>query len=192
VNGTEPARRIEFDGITGSPYAWIKPSQIAVYDGADIHVLDIAQETHVTVAGTSATEWGPHFSPDGRWMAYTSDESGRYEVYVKPYPELSGAWAISSDGGEEPVWARDGRSLFYRNQDTWLQVPISTEPEFAAGIPRVVLEGPFINVPGRSYDVAPDGSRFLVIRDVGNEEFSRHVEVVLNWFDELERLIPTE
>jgi serine/threonine-protein kinase len=124
-------------------------------------------------------------------MAYTSDESGQYEVYVKPYPELSGAWAISTNGGEEPIWSRDGKSLYYRNGDTWLEVPISFDPNFSMGTPRVVLEGPYINVPGRSYDLSADGSKFLVILDEGTEEFSRHVEVVLNWFDELERLVPT-
>jgi hypothetical protein len=87
-----------------------------------------------------------------------------------------------------PIWS----PRFQTPAVSWLEVPISLDPDFTMGMPRVVLEGPCINVPGRSYDVSPDGSRFLVILDQGNEEFSRHVEVVLNWFDELERLVPTQ
>ena len=192
VDGSEPARPIGVEGVPGSsPYAWISENEIVLTGDGDINVVDIVKKTIIPAATTDASEWGPHFSPNGHWMAYTSDESGQYEVYVKPYPELSGAWAISSNGGEEPIWSRDGKSLYYRNGDTWLEVPISFDPDFSMGTPRVVLEGPFINVPGRSYDLSADGERFLVILDEGTEEFSRHVEVVLNWFDELERLVPT-
>jgi serine/threonine protein kinase/Tol biopolymer transport system component len=191
VDGSEPARPIGVEGVLGSPYAWITENEIVLTGDGDINVVDIVQKTVTPAAVTDAQEWGPHFSPNGRWMAYTSDESGQYEVYVKPYPELSGAWAISINGGEEPIWSRDGKSLYYRNGDTWLEVPISFDPNFSMGTPRVALEGPYINVPGRSYDLSADGSKFLVILDEGTEEFSRHVEVVLNWFDELERLVPT-
>jgi serine/threonine-protein kinase len=192
VDGSEPARAISPEGVLGAPYAWISENEIAISGGGDIHMVNIADQTSVPAAATDAQEWGPHFSPDGKWMAYTSDESGQYEVYVKPYPALTGAWAVSSDGGEEPIWSRDGRSLYYRNRDQWMEVPISVDPEFTAGKPRVALEGPFINVPGRSFDISADGNRFLVILDEGTEEFSRHVEVVLNWFDELERIVPTK
>jgi len=78
------------------------------------------------------------FSPDGKCMAYISDESGRFEVYVQPYPGPGGKWQISTEGGVEPVWARNGRELFYRNGDQMMAVEITTDPIFSAGRPGSV------------------------------------------------------
>jgi len=192
VDGSRPATPLPEAINKGNPYVWTSRNELFLYSNGEIVAVDLDDETVTDVAVSAASEWGPHMSPDEKWIAYTSDESGRYEIYVKAYPGSGGAWVISAEGGEEPIWSRDGRSLFYRNGDTWLEAPVSFEPEFTVGTPRVVIEGPYINVPGRSYDVSADGSKFLVILDEGNEEYSRHVEVILNWFDELERLVPTE
>ena len=83
---------------------------------------------------TPFDEFAPMFSPDGRWLAYLSDESGRLEVYVQPYPGPGGKWQISTEGGAEPVWARDGQELFYRsiNGDRMMAVEITTDPTFSA------------------------------------------------------------
>ena len=88
-------------------------------------------------------ESAPQFSPDGHWLAYVSDESGRYETYVQPYPGPGGKRQISTDGGTEPVWNRNGRELFYRSGNKMMAVDITTQPGFAAGKPRMLFEGPY-------------------------------------------------
>jgi serine/threonine-protein kinase len=161
--------------------------------GADILTLTVeGPREPELIVGTEATEWAPAFSPDGRWIAYTSDRDGKFQVYVRPYPDNDWVRQISDDFGEEPVWSPKGDELFYRNGDKWMAVSISTEPEFTAGTPQVLFEGPFNNVPGISYDVAPDGQRFLVLQPEYDDSQIRELHVVLNWFDELKRLVPAD
>jgi serine/threonine-protein kinase len=154
----------------------------------EIYVLPLEGDRKPRLfASTPFTEWGAHFSPDGRWIAYISDVSGRYEVYVRPYPGPGGQWQISTDGGEEPVWSRDGREIFYRNGVNWMAAGVKTTPQFSAEPPKLMFTGPYVNVPGFSYDVAPDG-RFVLIK--GAEETPvTHLNLVLNWFDELKRRV---
>ncbi len=114
----------------------------------------------------------PRFSPDGRWLAYISDESGRYEVYVQPYPGPGGAVQISQGGGIEPVWNPNGRELFYRYHHycgdcKMMAVDISTEPSFTAGNPQILFEGAYLGSTSRevpNYDVSADGQRFLMVK----------------------------
>jgi serine/threonine-protein kinase len=136
---------------------------------------------------TKFNEWGPVFSVDGKWVTYVSDESGTYEVYVRPYPGPGGKRQISTNGGEEVLWSRDGRTLYYRNALTWMSVAVLTEPEFRADAPKVMFEGPYLNVPGLSYDVAPDGKHFLMIEENQRQAPTTQLNVVLNWFEELKR-----
>jgi len=143
------------------------------------------------IVETKYDEWGPAFSPDGRLIAYTSDRDGKYQVCVRPYPDNDWERQISDDFGEEPIFSPNGDELFYRNGNKWMVVSISTEPKFTAGPPRVLFEGPFNNVSGISYDVAPDG-RFLVLKPEYDDSEVRELHVVLNWFDELKRLVPPQ
>jgi serine/threonine protein kinase len=136
---------------------------------------------------TKFNEWGPVFSGDGKWIAYVSDESGTYEVYMRPYPGPGGKRQISTNGGEEVLWSRDGHTLFYRNALTWMSVAVQTQPEFRADPPKVMFEGPYLNVPGLSYDVAPDGKHFLMIEENQKQPPTTQLNVVLNWFEELKR-----
>jgi len=132
----------------------------------------------------------PKFSPDGRWMAFSSNRSGQHEVYVMPYPGPGSVVQISTDGGREPVWARSGRELFYRNEDKMMGVPIETKPAFEAGTPRLLFEGVYARgfLPLFSnYDVDSEG-RFLMVKE--GEQGPRQIHVVLNWFEELKRLVP--
>ena len=138
--------------------------------------------------GTPYSDWGSRFSPDGKWIAYISDASGQYEVYVRPYPGPGNQWQISTGGGEEPAWSRDGKEIFYRNSTKWMTVGVKTTTEFSASPPTLLFQGPFVNVPGPSYDVGPDG-RFLLLEGPP-ETPVRRLNVVLNWFDELRRLVP--
>ena len=135
---------------------------------------------------TAFDEWSPAFSPNGQWLAYVSNESGRNEIYVQPYPGPGGKWAISNEGGTEPVWSPDGRELFYRRGDQVIAVAVQDGPEFTVGTSRVLFEGPYEVVEGaRNYDIMPDGKRFVMVRsDMGDVPERFHV--VSNWFQELQ------
>lgn len=133
----------------------------------------------------------PAISPNGSWMAYASDESGRYEVSVRPYPGPGQLIPISAQGGWEPVWSPDGRTLYYRNESGTKIMAVSFDTEETPprpGRPRVVVEGPFTggNYVGRNYDLAPDGRRFLVIVQDEPPPPPTEYRVVQNWFEELE------
>jgi serine/threonine-protein kinase len=140
-------------------------------------------------ARTTASEWGATISPGGRFVAYTSDESGKYQIYVKSFPPTEAKWTISAGYGEEPRWSAAGDEIFYRRGEQWLSVPVETDPEFEAGIPQVIFEGPYINVPGLSYDVTPDAQRFFLLKQPDQPPATR-IHVVANWFEELKRLAP--
>jgi serine/threonine-protein kinase len=132
------------------------------------------------------------FSPDGHWVTYRSNESGRQEIYVQPYPATGAKWQISTEGGEEAVWGPSGRELFYRTEDRMMVVDITTEPTFAQGKPKLLFEGDYLRYGPRAfYDVSPDGQRFLMIK-LGEQALAvTQIHVVLNWFEELKRLVPT-
>jgi len=143
---------------------------------------------------TPATESAPRFSPNGRWLAYTSDESGRFEIYVQPYPGPGGKWQISTEGGTEPVWNPNGRELFYRSGDKIMAVGVMTQPTFSVGKPKMLFEGPFEPAPTTfpNYDVTPDGQRFLMLEPSEQGQAApTQINVVLNWFEELKQKVPT-
>ena len=136
---------------------------------------------------TKFNEWGATFSRDSKWIAYTSDESGQYEIYVRPTTGSGSKRQISNGGGEEVAWSPDGHSLFYREGLKWMSVDVQTQPEFHAEAPKFMFEGPYLNVPGVSYDVAPDG-RFLMLEENVKQPPTTHLNVVLNWLEELRRI----
>ena len=143
---------------------------------------------------TQFNESAPRFSPDGRWLAYISDESGRVEIYVQPYPGPGSKWQISTEGGTEPVWNPNGRELFYRSGDKMMAVEIATQPGFSAGKPKVLFEGQYVPTPSTfpNYDVSPDGQRFLMFKPSEQEQAApTQINVVLNWFEELKQKVPT-
>ena len=163
--------------------------------GLDIWLLPLEGEREPTLLlGTPFNERRATFSPNGRWLAYQSNESGQNEVYVRPYPGPEGKWPISTEGGTEPVWSPDGRELFYRNRDQMMVVSVETEPSFTPGKPRLLFNGQFQFEPSDfaspNYDVSPDGQRFLMIKAA--EEGANQINVVQNWFEELKRLVPTD
>ena len=143
---------------------------------------------------TRFTEAAPMFSPDGRWLAYSSNESGRNEVYVQPFPGPGGKWLISAEGGREPAWARNGRELFYRNGNKMMAVDITTEPTFRAGTRRMLFERPnYVSGTRADYDISPDGQRFLMLKASEQQEVAlTQIHVVLNWFEELRAVTSDE
>jgi serine/threonine-protein kinase len=131
-------------------------------------------------------------SPDGGWLVYASNESGQEEVYVRPFPGSGGRMRVSTEGGREPVWSRDGREIFYRNGEKMMAVAVSMGPEFRLGRPVLLFEGRYrTNRTHRQYDVAADGQHFLMTR-AHEESEPAQIYVVLNWLEELKRLVPTE
>jgi len=138
-----------------------------------------------------------NFSPDGRFIAYDSNEAGRFEIYVRPFSGEGGKWQVSSAGGRFPRWSPAGSELFYRNDNKMMVVPYRSEAgSFRAERPRELFEKVFHRSPlYGAYDVAPDGRRFLMI-GLGDpsrptEVDGTHINIVLNWFDEIESLVPT-
>ena len=133
-------------------------------------------------------------SPNGRWIAYESNESGRNEVYVRPFPEVNtGRWQISTDGGTRPLSARNGRELFYYVlPGVVMTVPVVDGVSFAAGAPKVVFKWTYLApFAGLMYDVSPDGRRFLMLKNAESGDAPPpQLVVVENWFDELKRLVP--
>jgi len=154
----------------------------------DIFVVDLEGNRRVVVGGPG-DQRGGRFSPDGRWIAYQSSETGRYQVYVQTYPALDRKWPVSVDGGTEPVWALDGRELFFRNEDRLMVVSVTADSVFAAGPPRELFGGITFNDGGgdQSYDVSRDGQRFLMI-DPGRES-DAELRVIVNWGGRLAALL---
>ena len=127
------------------------------------------------------------FSPDGRWIAYVSNESGREEVYVVPFPGPGGKWQVSTTGGRAPVWTRGGREIIYQAPGSeMMAVEVQTDPTFQAGVPRVLFKTHLRTPPGRQFDVTPDGERFLV-NLVPGDQVSDPVTLVQNWAAERRR-----
>ncbi len=127
-------------------------------------------------------------------MAYRSNETGRFEIYVRTFPDVDvGKWQISKDGGSSPVWRPDGRELFYRTGDAMMVVSIDAKPNFTAGNPEVLFTGEYYSGPGRHYDVASDGRLLMLKEAEQTEEISARTQfiVVQNWFEEFEDLLPS-
>jgi len=136
----------------------------------------------------------PEFPPDGRWIAYTSDESKRSEVYVRAFPGPGMKQQVSSEGGSEPLWARNGKQLFYRWEDQVWVVDVRTDGVFVAGKPRLLFEKPGYGsgYPIRAYDLSLDSQRFLMVKEEQRKPTPvTEIILVQNWFEELKRLVPT-
>jgi Tol biopolymer transport system component len=159
-------------------------------NGADILYLDLQTDGDdsepVTFLGTPAGESSARLSPDGRYLAYQSDELGRQEIYVRPFPDGAGQWSVSVNGGRQPRWRSDGKELYYVEGTTLLAVSVSTEQGFTSGQLEVLFESPDLAPDGTgAYHVTADGQRFVMIAPVeGDEAEPPTIRVVLNWSEE--------
>lgn len=176
------------------PKSWSPDGRYLIYaeihagTGADLFALPLGQpDPHpLALAQTTATEDQGQFSPDGHWVAYTSNESGQSEIYVIPFPPAAdGArWIVSKGGGVMPRWRRDGKELFYVSPD-WkmMAVDVTTKPTFQSGTPHALFDTEMVDTGIRtgpmSWDIAPDGKRFLIISE--NSAGATSLNVILNW-----------
>ena len=151
------------------------------------------------VVQIAAAAWGGTISPDGRFLAFVSDQTGRAEVYVQPMAAAGAPnpqrWQVThagGEGGQAPVWSRAGGELFYRSGDQVICARVAVEPTFQLGKPRPVAHGPFIAPTALSgnYDATPDGQGVVLLRSEYDSEPARELRIILNWFDELRRLSP--
>jgi Tol biopolymer transport system component len=208
ADGSGGLERMTTSEYIHAPMSWTPDGQLLAFievtptTGIDIWILPMnnpsAGSGQVRKAQpflrTEANESVPRFSHDGRWLAYMSDESGRNEIYVQPYPGPGGKWQISTEGGMEPMWNPNGRELFYRSGDKMMAVDIGTQPAFSPGTPRMLFEGRYemAPIPITNYDVSPDGQRFLMIKPTEQAQAApTQINVVLNWFEELKQKVPT-
>ncbi len=164
--------------------------QVDPASSRDLYVLSAdSAATPRPYVRTPFDERAPAVSPDGRWVAYVSNESGREEVYVRAFPEPAGRWQISASGGIEPRWARSGRELYYRSSDSLISVRVQTAPEFRVGAREVLFVRPFSsNSSHGEFDVHPDNQRFVMF--AGGAADAAGLVVALNGFEELRRRAP--
>jgi hypothetical protein len=132
-------------------------------------------------------------------MAYTSNESGKEEIYVRSFPDMNGRLRISTSGGNNPLWSPDGREIFYRNGNEVLAVSIKTSPAFIFETPRTLFQGTYVrsvNSPGSrdfvTWDISPDGGKFLMMKESSAGSGPCKINIILNWFEELKDRVPVE
>jgi Tol biopolymer transport system component len=199
--GGQPAELLNQQSYNQWPGSWSPDGRILAFIAADpltsfdIYLLRMDARQVEPFIKTGTSEYCPEFSPDGQWLAYSSNESGRYEVYVTSFPGKERKITISNGGGCEPLWARTGNELFYWDvgRTTLMVVDTDTQPAFRAGTPRVLLKyQKAVCSPVRCYDITPDGKRFLTERrsEVKTRPITE-LNLVGNWFEELKRLAPT-
>jgi hypothetical protein len=187
------------------PTSWTPDGKTLVYGqrGADsksqIWILPAPESSTETkprrFSRSSSNEIGAVLSPDGKWIAYNSDESGKYEVVVEPFPGPGAKLQVSTHGGWVPAWARNGRELCYVDPDTkeMMAVETQTGPAFHAGQPKAIFKMPDSSISSIQeviYDVSPDSKHFLVLRP---EEAANAVSTLIfttNWFDDLRKRVP--
>jgi len=199
ADGSGGLEKLNTSENTQLPISWSPDGKLLAFlevnptTGYDIWVLRLGDRKAEPFLRTPFNESVPRFSPDGRWISYVSDESGRYEIYIQPYPGPGGKRQVSTEGGTEPMWNPNGRELFYRSADKMMAVEVTTQPSFAAGKPRMLFEGRYepTALTNPNYAVSPDGERFLMLKSAEQaEEAPTQINVVLNWTEELKRLVP--
>ncbi len=209
ADGTGPVELLHVLGTRGGfflrPYGWSPDGRTLAVDygstgNADIGILSMEGDgSWRPLLQSEASESSPAISPGGTWLAYASDQSGQMEVYVERFPGLGDRQQISTSGGAEPLWSLDGRELFYRRGDAMMVVAINGDASLSVGNPEFMFEGQFVAgglFGSRRYDISPVDRRFLMIKEgalVDDSDVSAQSQIILiqNWFDELQRLVPS-
>ena len=203
ADGAFPMERLTTSEYDQEPGSWSPDGTTLAFSewhpeflGNDILLLDAASRRITPFLNSRANECHPEISPDGRWIAYASNESEAeaYEIRIRPFPGPGGGWTITSEGGREPLWARDEKKIYFRSgdgQQVW-EVDYRTDGGFSTGQPRLLFETQGMLIGGmiRSWDLSADGRRFLMVKL--EERSSRPVTsmvLVQNWFQEIERMV---
>jgi serine/threonine-protein kinase len=191
ADGSGPAERLTRSVNEQYASSWSPDGKILFFtDGSDVFILERDRDSQPRpFLHGRHTPGFALVSPNGRWLAYVSDESGRQEVCVRPFPGPGGRWTVSTGGGKEPVWARNGRELFYRNGDRIMAVTVTSDATFSASKPRVLFEAkaPLLDVEA-SFDVTPNGD-FLMIEAGESDTPPAQINVVLNWLQEVRQRV---
>jgi len=200
VDGSSDPQRLAESRLAQWPCAWSRDGRTLVYGElttetrSDLWLLSPDDEgTREPFLVTRHAEVNAAVSPDGRLLAYTSDESGRPEVYVRPFPRGSGKWQVSTEGGDFPRWSPDGAELFFINIDKVMSVFVwADQGSLETGKPQVLFQfkGMVFTTRG-AYDVAPDGRFVFIQLEEPPDVDRRHLRLVFNWFDELRAKVPT-
>jgi len=196
ADGSGDAEQLTMGQNTQLPFSWSPDGRtLALVErtraaGLDINVISPDGERNPRpFLQTPFNEDNPVFSPDGRWLAYQSDESGHYEVYLRPFPSAEGKRQVSTGGGIAPVWNPSGDELFYISDDKMMAVDVRMEGVLELGEPRVLFEQTLATA---NYDVTPDGQRFVLILSSESEPAKLDLILVQNWTEELTKLVPTD
>ena len=195
VDGTSEERQLTHGDHVHTPMSWSPDGKTLLYyelhpvTGSDLWAVSVADGKAQPLVTSALGQWAAQWSPDGRWIAYSSDESGREEVYVLPFPLTGQRWRISTNGGGEPLWSLDGQALFYRGGGRVWTAAVRTTPIFSAGAPRALFADTFVESPNTvtGYSVTRDGTRFLFAQPVQPDPPITHLQFVVNWFTELRR-----
>ncbi len=198
-DGSAPMERLTTSEYPQVPGSWSRDGKTVAFvetnpvSGFDILILDVSSGRMTPFLNSRSDEGYPEFSPDGRWIAYASNETTRNEIYVRPFPGPGMKQQVSSQGGIHPMWERDGKKLFYRRQDQVWVVDVQTDGGFAASKPSLLFEksGYVGGSPIRGWDLSFDSQRFLMVK-YEERKPSPVTEMVLvqNWLEELKRLVP--
>ena len=209
ADGTGELARLTESAFSQTPYSFSPDGKSLVIGehrpletGWDLLLHDSEDDHTEVLLRTPATERNAEISPDGRWIAYESDQTGRLEVYVRSFPDVSaGRWQVSTDGGMAPVWARDGRGLYFVRDSAIMSVALETNGSVKASAPEVLFDSPEYVLTQtwnwRAFDLSPDGKRFLMVKRVADSDSDSdsdsaskpEIRVFLNWTEELKRLV---
>jgi Tol biopolymer transport system component len=172
------------------PDSWSPDGRLLAYEeenartGLDISIYSTESRSSTPFLRTPYNESRAEFSPDGRFIAYESGEAGdQSEIYVRPYPEINPRIKVSTNGGTAPRWDARGKELFYRVGGKVMALNVETKPDFAAGTPHELFDGPY-----GAYDALPDGQSFVMVKEMADGDPPTRVNFVLNWFEELKRV----
>ncbi len=196
-DGTSEVKTLLASEYPVFPAAWSPEGNQLVFQedspNPNLFVADVRDGgSRTAFLETDFSEDSATLSHSGNWLAYMSDRSGSYEVYVRPFPGPGAEHVISRGGGEEPVWSADDTELFYRPGPFLMVASLQTEPFQVLSREVVFADQVFWRGPHRAhYDIHPDGQRFLMMNMQGSEGLRPKINIVLNWFEELKRLAPT-
>jgi len=198
ADGSGESERLTRGEYSQMPFSWSPDGKTLIYGERghprtrfSLWKLDLDGGKPEPILQSRFDERVCSLSPDGRWLAYVSSESGQLEVYVRSFPGMDQKWQISTGGGQFAAWHPRGGELFYLNGGKMMSVRIETDPSFAVSQPVLLFEGPYGGF-WPTFDVAPTGERFLMVRLPAVENKVDQIVIVENWFEELKRLVPTD